>query len=95
MNKQERRSRERIIYDLLKSIENLGGEVIQTKLMVKTNLPHILFKRCVDELIKNQMISEKSKWNKDTEHKYYLTLDKGFIYVSKYEELMKGLDGGN
>jgi len=69
-----------IIYDILKTIQNLRGEAKTTHIIYKANLSHQMFTEYIEELIKRELITKINKNNKKT---YSLT-EKGFNYLKDY-----------
>lgn len=55
----KRRGRLDIIADMLRSIQNKGGQIKPTHLLYKSNLSHAKLKEYVDLLLKKGMVEEQ------------------------------------
>jgi predicted transcriptional regulator len=78
MNKK--RDRIRIIYDILKAIQERNGRIKPTHILYKSNLSHQMMEEYMNELIsKNFVVEIKTKTGKT----YSLT-QKGFDFLSRF-----------
>jgi len=80
----ERRDRLDIIKDILKAIQNKGGEIKPTHLLYKSNLSHEGMKRYVAELKSKMMIDEKID-NKG--NKRFVITDQGLKFLEDYRKI--------
>ena len=85
---QKKRSRTDIIYDILKIIQESGGEIKPTRLMYKANLSHKQMKGYLESLMKNKLIEKK-----DVENKTRISITKKgadfFLQYAKMKEFEK------
>ena len=78
----KRRGRLDIIADMLRSIQNKGGEIKPTHLLYKSNLSHAKLKEYVDVLLNKGMIEEqqvkgrKMFFMKEQGHKFLLEFER-------------------
>ena len=76
-----KRERLEIIYDILKAIQDKGGNVKPTHILYKSNLSHQMLIDYMSELIEKKFISESI--DKKNNKKYSLT-EKGFNYIRDF-----------
>ena len=78
----KRRGRLEIIADILRSIQNKGGNIKPTHLLYKSNLSHAKLKEYVDVLLNKGMIEEqmvkgrKMFFMKEQGHKFLLEFER-------------------
>jgi len=65
---ERKRSRIEIIHDILKIIHAKGGQIKKTHLMYKANLSHNQMKSYLEDLIKNELLENKTSENKVSIH---------------------------
>ena len=75
----KRRTKLDIINDMLASMREKGGKIKPTHLMYKANLSHKLLNTYLEDLVKNEMVTEvKSKDN----YTYLIITDKGLEFLT-------------
>lgn len=79
----KKRSRTDIIYDMLVSIKNKGGEIKPTHLMYKANLSHNQMNSYLEDLIGKSVIKKIPK----KKNEYIIITDKGFQLIEKIREM--------
>lgn len=80
----ERREKLDIIKDILKSIQDKGGEIKPTHLLYKSNLSHEGMKRYVGELMEKQMMQETE--DKKGNKKFIIT-EQGLKFLQDYQRI--------
>ncbi|MBS3097964.1 hypothetical protein J4209_04180 [Candidatus Woesearchaeota archaeon] len=78
-----RRTKIEIIHDILKAIQNKGGKIKPTHLLYKSNLSHNKMKEYLNELIKKNMVEEKT----DGKNKFYLITENGVRYINEFKKI--------
>jgi len=78
-----KRDRLEIINDILVSIQGKGGKIKPTHLLYKSNLSYIKMKEYLDELMKNEMVTE----TEEGKNKFYLITDKGYKFVAEFRKI--------
>ncbi|MBW3003268.1 hypothetical protein KY337_01795 [Candidatus Woesearchaeota archaeon] len=80
----KRRTKLDIINDMLVSMREKGGKIKPTHLMYKANLSHKLLNTYLDDLVKNEMVTEvKSKDN----YTYLIITDKGLEFLTEFQKM--------
>jgi len=85
----ERREKLDIIKDILKAIQDKGGEIKPTHLLYKSNLSHEGMKKYVGDLIIKEMINEKQD---KKNNKTFLITDKGLLFLANYKQIKEFTD---
>ncbi|MFH1455552.1 MAG: winged helix-turn-helix domain-containing protein [archaeon] len=85
----ERREKLDIIKDILKAIQDKGGEIKPTHLLYKSNLSHEGMKKYVGDLIFKEMINEKT--DKKSNKTFQIT-DKGLLFLANYKQIKEFTD---
>ena len=75
-----KRDRLKIIYDILKVIQDRNNRILHTHILYKANLSYPILQNYLQELIFKDLVKKYPIKNK---HVYGLT-DKGFEYLHKY-----------
>jgi predicted transcriptional regulator len=85
----KKRERLEIIHDILKAIQDKGGNMRPTHILYKSNLSHQMLKDYLSELIGKGMVIEETdkKGNKN----YRLT-DKGFGYLKDFSTIQSFME---
>ena len=78
-----RRSRTDIINDMLRSIQEKGGEIKPTHLLYKSNLSHTLMQSYLEELVSKEYIK---KIERNT-YEYIILTDRGYQLLIKLKEM--------
>ena len=78
-----RRSKQDIIFDMLRAIQQKGGRIKPTHLLYKSNLSHQRMKEYVDELkqrglVKDELLKEKTM---------FILTDQGYEFLQKFQQL--------
>jgi len=81
---KERRSKLRILADILKVVEEEGGVGV-TKIMCNANLPYDRLTRYLAELVEKGLLREESKGRGSV---YYLT-ERGSEFLREYRKIEK------
>lgn len=84
----KKRDRLRIIYDILKAIQDKNNRIKPTHILYKSNLSHQMMEEYLEELKQKEFITE----NQDKTGKTYSLLQKGFDYVNKYKMIAEFTD---
>lgn len=84
----EKRSKLRIIYDILRVISDHENNIKLTPLIRKTNLSTAGFNDYYQELLKKEFIREVYA----KKGKYITLTDKGFLYLNKYKLILKFIE---
>ncbi len=85
----ERRDKVKIIYDILKSVQEKGGRIKPTHLLYKSNLSYKRMNELVQELMGKGMIAEESVSN----GKMYILTDKGNKFLNEYYKMVEFIKG--
>ncbi len=80
---ETKRSRIDIVSDMLKSIQDKGGEIKPTHLMYRANLAHRQLKSYLEELLEKEMVTKIKK----KEYEYLVITDKGLKFLEKVREM--------
>lgn len=80
-----KRGRLEIIHDLLNAIQQKGGTIKPTHLLYKSNLSHKKMKEYVDELIKQEFVTEDNK----KDRKVYAITDKGNEFLTEFQRIKR------
>ena len=78
-----RRSKQDIIFDMLRAIQQKGGSIKPTHLLYKSNLSHQRMKEYVDELKQRGLVKEEQQKEKNM---FQLT-DQGYEFLQKFQQL--------
>ncbi len=78
-----RRSKQDIIFDMLRAIQQKGGSIKPTHLLYKSNLSHQRMKEYVAELkqrglVKDELLKEKTM---------FMLTDQGYEFLQKFQQL--------
>ena len=76
-----KRDRLRIIYDILKAINDKNDRILHTHILYKANLSYPILEQYLQQLLYNELIKESSLNSK----RVYGLTDKGFEYLRKYD----------
>ena len=79
----ERRSKQDIIYDMLRAVQAKGGTIKPTHLLYKSNLSHQRMKEYVQELKERKLLEEQPK---DDRTVFALTQN-GYEFLQKFQQL--------
>ena len=85
----ERRDKVKIIYDILKSVQEKGGKIKPTHLLYKSNLSYKRMNELVQELMQKEMIAEESV----SSGKMYVLTDKGNKFLNEYHKMVEFIKG--
>ncbi|MFW5852909.1 MAG: winged helix-turn-helix domain-containing protein [Nanoarchaeota archaeon] len=85
----KRRTKIEIIYDILKAIQNRGGQIKPTHLLYKSNLSHKKMIEYVGELIEKEMMRENAVANGN---KMYVITNKGLNYIAQFKQIQQFSD---
>ncbi|MEK6964411.1 MAG: winged helix-turn-helix domain-containing protein [Nanoarchaeota archaeon] len=85
----ERRDKVKIIYDILKSVQEKGGRIKPTHLLYKSNLSYKRMNELVQELMGKGMIAEESV----SSGKMYILTDKGHKFLNEYHKMVEFIKG--
>ena len=80
---ERKRSRMEIMHDILKTIQNKGGQIKKTHLMYKANLSHNQMKLYLEDLTKKGLIDNKTS---DPKAPIHIT-KKGNNFSIKYSQI--------
>jgi len=83
-----RRNRLEIIYDMLRVTNNMGGRILPTHLLYKSNLSHERMKGYLDELKQKNMIIETAEKDKT----FFAITDTGRRFLMQYKQLTEFAD---
>ena len=78
-----RRSKQDIIFDMLRAIQQKGGSIKPTHLLYKSNLSHQRMKEYIDELKQRSLVKEEQQKEKNM---FQLT-DQGYEFLQKFQQL--------
>ena len=81
----ERRDKVKIIYDILKSIQEKNGRIKPTHLLYKSNLSYKRMTELVQELMAKGMIAEEQHDG----NKFYILTDKGNKFLNEYYKMIE------
>lgn len=84
----KKRERTEIIYDVLKAIQNKGGEAKPTHILYKSNLSSQMMNEYLDFLLEKDFI----KRTETKKAKYYSLKDKGYKYIEDYARIREFMD---
>ncbi|HLD04518.1 MAG TPA: DUF4364 family protein [Candidatus Nanoarchaeia archaeon] len=85
----ERRDKVKIIYDILRSVQEKGGKIKPTHLLYKSNLSYKRMQELVKDLMEKGMLSEEQQEGS----KMYLLTDKGHKFVNEYYKMVEFIRG--
>ena len=85
----ERRDKVKIIYDILKSVQEKGGKIKPTHLLYKSNLSYKRMNELVQELMQKGMIAEEPA----SSGKVYVLTDKGNKFLNEYYKMVEFIKG--
>ncbi len=85
----ERREKLDIIRDILKAVQDKGGEIKPTHLLYKSNLSHEGMKKYVGDLIMKEMVIEK--FDKKNNRTFMIT-EKGLLFLANYKQIKEFTD---
>lgn len=80
---EKKRSRIDIIGDMLKSIQEKGGQIKPTHLMYRSNLSHGQMQLYLEDLVGKDFVRKITKKN----YGYIMITDKGYQFLSKINEM--------
>ncbi len=78
-----RRSKQDIIFDMLRAIQQKGGSIKPTHLLYKSNLSHQRMKEYIDELKQRGLVKEEQQKEKNM----FLLTDQGYEFLQKFQQL--------
>ena len=81
----ERRDKVKIIYDILKSIQEKNDRIKPTHLLYKSNLSYKRMTELVNELMEKGMILEENA----SGNKFYILTDKGHKFLTEYYKMIE------
>ena len=84
----KRRGRMEIIFDILRSIQNKGGNIKPTHLLYKSNLSHAKLKEYVDMLLEKEMIEEQTVKGR----KMFFMKEQGHKFLLEFERIKEFSD---
>ena len=84
----KRRGRMGIIFDILRSIQNKGGNIKPTHLLYKSNLSHAKLKEYVDTLLEKEMIEERTVKGR----KMFFMKEQGHKFLLEFERIKEFSD---
>ncbi len=79
----QRRNKLEIIHDMLKVTNDVGGKILPTHLLYKSNLSHERMKGYLEELKVKQMIEELH----EKEKMFFSITDQGRRFLMQYKQL--------
>ena len=85
----ERRDKVKIIYDILKSVQEKNGKIKPTHLLYKSNLSYKRMQELVQDLIAKNMLAEEQH----SGSKMYVLTEKGHKFVNEYYKMMEFVKG--
>jgi len=84
----ERRDKLKIVYDILKSIQDKGGHIKPTHLLYKSNLSHQKMQFYLKDLIEKNLVEEgKNKIKRE-----YNITNKGVKFLEDYKRIKEFTD---
>lgn len=84
----ERRDKLRIIFDMLKSMQDKGGKIKPTHLLYKSNLSHSKMKVYLKELMERDLVQE----NFHEGNKIYIITKDGLKFINDYNKIREFTD---
>ena len=84
----KKRDRLRIIYDILKAVQDKNNRIKPTHILYKSNLSHQMMEEYLKELMGKEFMIE----NIGKEGKTYSLTQKGFDYLNKYKMIAEFTD---
>lgn len=84
----ERRDKLRIVYDMLKSMQDKGGKIKPTHLLYKSNLSHSKMKVYLKELIEKELVGEDF----DKGNRVYVITKGGIKFIGDYGKIREFTD---
>lgn len=78
-----RRSKQDIIFDMLRAIQAKGGKIKPTHLLYKSNLSHQRMKEYVGELKERGLVQETPK----EDHVLFEITQEGYLFLQKFQQL--------
>jgi len=84
----KRRGKLEIINDMLRSIQNKGGQIKPTHLLYKSNLSHSKMKEYLKELMAKEMVEEIEEKGK----KMFTITNKGSEFLLEFERIKEFSD---
>ncbi|HLA23242.1 MAG TPA: winged helix-turn-helix domain-containing protein [Candidatus Nanoarchaeia archaeon] len=82
---ERKRTRMDIMHDILKSVQDKGGEIKKTHLMYKANLSHNQMKIYLNELMNSGLLESKNSEKKNS----IIITKKGRNFFSQYKQVME------
>lgn len=79
----KRRSKARILFDILNSVDRRGGRIKPTHILYGANLAHNRMKGYLEFLLEKGMIEEVSEGGR----MYYILTEKGRRFLAEYERI--------
>jgi len=83
MKETLRRSKQDIIYDMLRAIQTKGGTIKPTHLLYKSNLSHQRMKQYIEELRERRLIEERQQEEKTV----IILTQTGYEFLQKFQQL--------
>lgn len=78
-----RRNRLEIIHDMLRVTNDLGGKILPTHLLYKSNLSHERMKGYIEELKQKRLLIEMTEKDKN----FFAITDQGRRFLMQYKQL--------
>lgn len=79
----KKRSKLRVIFDILRAIQEKDGKIKPTHILYKSNLSHQMMDEYLTELISKNFVEEHDLNN--GKNKTYSLTDKGHQYIERYK----------
>ncbi|MBT4936030.1 hypothetical protein HOL21_00105 [Candidatus Woesearchaeota archaeon] len=89
-----RRSRLELIYDILFSIQNKGGQIKPTHLMYKSNLSHKLLNQYLEELLSKELVVVEEEFSKKKQKstRTVVITEKGLGFLAEFRRMREFTD---
>ena len=81
---ERKRNKLEVIRDILKVIKEKNGKIKPTHILYKSNLSYQMMKEYLEELIKKELVIEKTL----SKGKTYSVTDKGMNYLEEYNTIV-------
>jgi predicted transcriptional regulator len=84
----KKRDRLKIIYDILKAVQDKNNRIKPTHILYKSNLSHQMMEEYLKELMAKEFLIE----NRNGDSKTYSLTQKGYNYLNKYNMIAEFTD---